>query len=179
MLDIKDTIAISVDIQEKLVPVMHEKEQILNKASTLIKGLNVLNVPILVPRQYPKGIGDTQDCIKDVLKEHTPIDKTSFGCLGETCFNDELHKYAQKSVIVFGIEAHVCVLQTVLGLLEQGYQVYLVCDAITSRHEYDKLIAIERAKQAGVLLTTVESILFELMKSSKHEKFKEISKIIK
>ena len=173
------TQALVVDIQEKLFPHMHEKEELLLTTIKLIKGLQLLKIPFILNEQYPKGIGHTISPIKELLEKEIPYEKFTFSC----CKNEEtlkaIHKSDKKFVIVFGIEAHVCVLQSVLDLLDDQFIPILVTDCISSRNPNDKKIAIQRMQQAGAILTTYESLLFELCVSSKNEVFKEISKLVK
>lgn len=173
------TQALVVDIQEKLFPHMANKEELLETTIKLIKGLELLNIPFILNEQYPKGIGHTITPIKELIAKENPYEKFTFSC----CKNEETLKAIQnndkKFVIVFGIEAHVCVLQSVLDLLNEGFIPVLVTDCISSRNPNDKEIAIKRMEQSGAILTTYESLLFELCVSSKNDIFKEISKLVK
>jgi len=173
------TQALVVDIQEKLFPHMTNKEELLETTIRLIKGLKLLKIPFILNEQYPKGIGHTVALIKELLEEEIPYEKFTFSC----CKNEEtlkaIHKNNKKFVIVFGIEAHVCVLQSVLDLLDDGLIPVLVTDCISARNPNDKEIAIKRMQQSGAILTTYESLLFELCVSSKNDVFKEISKLVK
>lgn len=171
----KDTIAIVVDYQERLMPVMYEKEALLKNTAILLNGLKELGVPIAVTQQYTKGLGSTVKEIENVLGEYEPLEKIAFSSFDAV--KEEIK--GKKFVIVCGIEAHICVLQTLLDLKENGYIPVLVEDCLSSRTLHNKQIALERAKQEGVILTTYESILFELLEKAGTETFKKIQALIK
>ena len=174
----EDTLAVFIDFQEKLVPAMNHKEELVDKTCRLAKGLKVLDIPHIVTQQYTKGIGETIPEVAEAIGEFEPIDKTTFSCMSHVDFINQLEIAAKKNVIVCGIEAHICVQQTV-EQLEEGYNVYVAADCISSRSQNDFLWATERMEKAGAVLTTYESILYELLKDSKAEGFREISKIVK
>ncbi len=178
-LEREDSALVVIDFQEKLMPAIKSIEEIEKTVVKLIKGCRILNIPIIVTQQYSKGLGETVSSIKETMGEASPVEKTSFSCMGEPTFIQELEKTKKKSVIIVGIEAHVCVLQTVLDLLESGYKVFVVQDGIGSRNNNDKKYAGRRMTQSGAIGTTYESVLFELCKNAKTEGFKEISKIVK
>lgn len=173
--------AMIIDVQEKLSPHIYRYNDILKKTLILIQGLQVLDIPILLNEQYPEGLGRTVPeimAVLDTTKSKT-IEKVTFSA----CDNDESWNYlAQQnriSVLVFGVEAHVCVMQTVLDLLDNGMQPVVIADAIGSRSAYDRRQAIRRMRRAGAVITTTEAILFELCRSSKDPAFKAISQLVK
>ena len=173
--------AMIIDVQEKLSPHIYRYNDILKKTLILIQGLQVLDIPILLNEQYPEGLGRTVPeimAVLDATKSKT-IEKVTFSA----CDNDESWNYlAQQnriSVLVFGVEAHVCVMQTVLDLLDNGMQPVVIADAIGSRSAYDRRQAIRRMRRAGAVITTTEAILFELCRSSKDPVFKAISQLVK
>lgn len=174
-----ETAALIVDMQERLMPSIQDNEALVARSVILLQGLNALGIPMVVPRQYPKGLGDTIPEIKEAIGEHTPLDKMAFSALGEEAIVERFQSLGKKNVIVCGVEAHVCVLTSVIDLVAAGYQPVLVCDCIGSRCSYDKEIALQRAVQEGALLTTSEAILFELTKVSGTDTFKTISKLVK
>ncbi|MEM6855739.1 MAG: hydrolase [Planctomycetota bacterium] len=177
-LDPKRSAVLLVDLQEKLLPVMHEKTTVERRAGRLIQGANVLGVPVLLTEQYPKGLGRTVGSIARQLDAAVCTDeKTRFSACSESVIR-LLEKFETKSVVVAGIETHVCVLQTCLDLLERGYTVALCVDAVSSRRPIDKKAAVDRMIQAGVLPTTVEAVLFELMGDANSPKFRELRSII-
>ena len=177
---IKDnTVAVIIDIQERLFPHMFNKLQLEKNVEILLNGLEILGIPILLTEQYSKGLGSTIPSIQTNLNTIQPIEKITFSCCGENRFITELNKINKKYVLLAGIETHVCVLQTVLDLVEFGYQPVLVEDCVSSRKENDKLIAIERIRNSGAIITTYESVLLELCQIAGTDKFKQISKLIK
>lgn len=176
---LEDTVAVCVDIQEKFTKIIYKFGEILKNSQILIDGLNVLEVPILLTEQYPKGLGYTISEIKDHLYEYNPIEKLAFSCCGSDTFCKVLKKSGKKNVIVFGIETHVCVLQTALDLIEMGYQSVLIEDCVSSRKKSDRKTALNRMRQEGAIITSSESILFELSKAAGTDKFKQISNLVK
>lgn len=175
-----NTCAVQIDIQEKLFPVMHESEELLERCQILIQGLNTLQVPIIVTEQYPKGLGKTLNSISEFhLPNVTPIEKITFSCGGSNAFVSKLNWINKDIVIVFGIEAHVCVLQTVLDLVELGKTPVVISDCIRSRKPEDKDIAMQRMIHSGAVISTSESILLELCKQAGTDNFKTISKLIR
>lgn len=178
-IDPAQTQALLVDIQEKLLPHMSDNESLLTNSLKLIQGLKFLKIPFILNEQYPKGIGHIVQPIKEILSDEIPFEKTTFSCCKTDATMHAIKNNDKKFVIVFGIEAHVCVLQSVLDLLEAGFIPVLVTDCTNSRKSSDKAIAIKRMIQAGAIPTTYESLLFELCVSAKHEVFREISKLIK
>lgn len=182
-----DSILLLIDFQEKLLPAMKLAEEIEEKTIRLIKGCKAFNLPILATQQYTKGLGDTVASIKKALEETLPnndamvkiFEKTSFSCLGEHNFLQTLKSLDRRSIIVAGIESHVCVEQTVLDLLEMGYSVFVIADGISSRNNNDRKYAQRRMSEAGAVITTYEAALFEMLGNAKSPLFKTISKIVK
>ena len=177
----ENTQAMVIDVQERLTPHIYDHENIVKKTVTLIKGLQALNIPIMLNEQYKKGLGDTLPEVRDVLEGSNTksFEKVTFSACDN---NDSWHHLAQQNrsiVLLFGVEAHVCVMQTALDLLDNGMQPVIIGDAVGSRFPYDKKQAIRRIRRAGGVITTVESILFELCRSSDDPAFKTISHLIK
>jgi nicotinamidase-related amidase len=175
----EDSIAVVIDVQKKLFPFISENEKLSANIVRLIKGLKALGIEIIVTVQYSKGLGDTIEPVQEALGDFKHIEKMSFSCCGFDDFTEVLKKSGKKNVIVCGIESHVCVLQTVIDLLENDFKPVLIEDCVSSRNLNDKKIAVERMRQAGAAISTYESILFELLEVSGTETFKEISKIVK
>jgi len=175
----RETVALVVDIQEKLFPYINNHNSLQTNCEILLSGLNVLNIPIVVTEQYPKGLGPTINSIKSLIKDFGPIEKLSFSCCGEQKFLDVLHDYGKRNVIIFGIETHVCVLQTVIDLIERGYHPVIIEDCVSSRKSSDRETALKRMAREGVIITTYESILFELCEVAGTDQFKQISKLVK
>lgn len=178
---VEDTMALIIDIQEKLVPVIYNSDELIANTVKLIKGLNELHVPILITQQYTKGLGMTVPEIFNAYEEGFSFyyDKLSFSCAQDETIMREIRGYSKKNIIICGVEAHICVLQTVIDLIWQGYNVILVEDCIGSRREYDKQTAIKRANIEGAIPATYESLLFELTQLAGTDTFKKISAIIK
>ncbi len=175
----ENTIGVVIDIQSRLYPLIQDADTLTKNNTILIKGLRVLDVPIVVTQQYTKGLGETIPELAEALGEYKHIEKTAFSCCDEPRFNEDLALASKMYVVVTGIEAHVCVMQTVNDLIGQGYIPVVVEDCIGSRNPNDKKIAIERMRQSGAIITTYESILFELLKYSGTDQFREISQLVK
>jgi nicotinamidase-related amidase len=174
-----DTLLVIVDIQTKLLNVIFGKARVLSSCSKLIRSAKILEIPMIMTEQYPKGMGPTDPEILKLLQETKAIEKLHFSCCGAEDFNKKLESFGKKQIIVIGIEAHVCVLQTVHDLLNRGYFVYVPYDAVSSRKESDYQNALGRMRQAGAVIGSVESAIFELLEKAGTAIFKEISKIIK
>lgn len=175
----ENTIAIIIDVQEKLFPHMNDKEKLEKNIITLIKALNILNIPIIITEQYKKGLGDTLPGLQVSFSEYTPFEKMAFSCCDDIEIMEMIRKYNPTNVIISGIEAHVCVMQTAIDLTEMGINAVVVEDCISSRKLNDKNIALQRLSSEGVRITTSESIIFELLRYSGTEKFKGILKLLK
>ena len=178
-LEIDQTALIVIDIQERLFPVMHEKEKLLRTVIKLIKGAQVLEIPVLFTEQYPKGLGPTLPEIKELAPDFKPIEKVSFNCCDEAVFCQALEVLKRKQVLIAGIEAHICVYQTAMGLARAGYEVQVVEDCVASRDPENKSVAFSKMGAGGIKPTTMEMALFELLKVAKGDKFKAISSIVK
>ena len=179
MLTVTDSVLLVVDVQEKLFRVMYQKEQLADNLQRLIKGIQVLEVPILVTEQYPQGLGPTIPEIATLLTAVKPYPKVNFSCCGDEVFLSAFQQLRRKQVLIAGIESHVCVYQTASDLIAAGYEVYVVGDAVSSRTEQNKDIGIKMMIQLGAKLTSTEAALFELLKVAKGEKFKAISQIVR
>ena len=179
-LDTENTILVVIDIQEKLVTAMPPKVYARMRATTamLVEAASLLGIPVLTTEQYPKGIGHTVAELSSACAQGV-LEKTSFGCCGVPAFLAALQKLGRRQVLVTGMEAHVCVYQTVLGLLAAGYHVNLVRDAICSRHKEDFRAGVSNAARAGALVVTAELALFQLLKDSRHMQFRAVSGLVK
>ncbi len=179
MLRQNDTVIVVVDIQGKLAQMMTDKTEVYKNAKIMISGAQILELPIILTEQYPEGLGFTIPEIAELLQGIEPITKTSFSCCGEDRFNSALETLGRKQVVLIGIETHVCVWQTAYDLLAAGYEVFVVADAVSSRKAANKNIGLEKMRDAGAVLTCTETALFELMKKSGGEKFKQISRLVR
>jgi nicotinamidase-related amidase len=178
-ISVDNTAGIIIDIQERLFPHIFRHEELERNVEILIQGLNLLKVPLLVTEQYRKGLGSTIPSVMENLTNFEPIEKISFSCCDESRFLKELNLMNKKYIVLAGIEAHVCVLQTVIDLVESGYHPVLVEDCVSSRKEKDKMVAIDRMRSEGAIITSYESILLELCRVAGTETFKKISNLIK
>ena len=176
----RDTSALLIiDIQEKILKVMQNPDDVIKSTLKLIKGFKVLNLPIFYTEQYPKGLGTTSADLLEELVGLSAIQKMTFSCSGAGNFFQRLTDNKITQVVIAGIESHVCVQQTVMDLLSNGFQVNVCADAVSSRKEIDYQTALNRMRNYGADITTAESVLFELLNESGTEEFKLVSKIVK
>jgi nicotinamidase-related amidase len=168
-----------IDIQDKLLNVMFEKEALLDNAQRLLKGVQLLGVPVILTEQNPKGLGPTQAELVQLLPNTPALPKYCFSCSRDPGFAAALTAIKRKQVLLCGIEAHICVYQTAMELLGKGYEVQIVADVVSSRTARNRDMALSRLQAEGAKLTTVEMVLFELLGTAENVNFKEISRIIK
>lgn len=176
---LEDTMALVVDYQEKLLPVIDHSEDLKKRSVILLKGLKALGVPMVMTQQYTRGIGMTVSEIQEAVGSGDYFDKLTFSCFEDEAIRKKILQQGKKTILVCGIEAHICVLQTCIDLKTAGFLPVLVTDCVGSRRESDRQVALMRARSEGILLTTTESVLFELMKKAGSPVFKEISRLIK
>ena len=175
----ENTIAVCVDYQEKLMPAICDGEEVLKRAEILVKGLRVLEVPMIVTQQYTKGLGKTVEPLHSALGVYEPFEKLTFGGYETETIRKEIEHSGRKNVLVFGTETHICVLQTALGLKQAGYQVMIVDDCCGSRKLMDKESGLRRAMCEGICVSCSETVLFELTFIAGTDVFKAISKLVK
>lgn len=175
----EDSVLVVIDMQEKLLPHMANKEQLVNNTTKLILGARELGVPVIYSQQYTRGLGNTVEEIARLQPHFSYTEKTSFSCMKSEDFKNEILRSGRKNVIVCGIEAHVCVLQTAVELVENLYHTVVVKDCVSSRKQSDMDTAFERMHHEGVLVTSYESILFEMLATASDEHFKAVSKLVK
>jgi hypothetical protein len=168
-----------IDIQEKLFPFISGHEDLALKSAILIKGMQVLQLPILITEQYSKGLGPTIQPVREFFDPGSHLEKLAFSCCDDPGIMERLNSLNKKFIIITGIEAHVCVLQTSMDLLERNFIPVVVEDCVSSRRLNDKNMAIARMRAMGAVITTYESILFELLRYSGTEEFKAISRLVK
>lgn len=179
MLDADNSLVLMIDFQEKLIKASSAQQEAEN-ARKMINSANILDIPVIVSEQYPKGLGKTADFIMESLPQNVKfIEKTAFSILNEENALNIVKSYNKKQIILFGIETHICVLQTALDLIKNGFEVYLIKNACKSRKEYEYSAGIDVMRYNGVNIITLEIALFDLLKTSKHDKFKEIQALIK
>ncbi len=176
---IDDSLLLIVDIQGKLARLMHESEAMIRQQRILIQGCRLLGLPLVWAEQLPDKLGPTIPELAEVLEGEQPFSKSSFGCCGDQDLMQAIEATGRRQVLLCGIEAHVCVWQTAAELRRRDYAVHLVCDAVSSRSAFNRDIAFQRMSSAGVRLSNVEMVLFELMRDAAHPKFREVSRLLK
>jgi isochorismate hydrolase len=179
--DVNNSCLIIIDVQAKLSSAIPDKviSRLRKNTDILLKASSQLNVPVITTAQYPKGLGPIEEFISDQLSNSTThFDKTCFSCLGADQLSEHLNKINKKQIILTGIEAHICVLQSALELLEKGYDVFIVTDAIASRILSSYETALIRLNRVGCTLLNTESVLFEWLRDASHPEFKSLSKLI-
>ncbi len=180
MLKTENCIFILVDVQGNLAQSMVDKENLFKNLKILIEGLKILKIPIVWVEQTPDKLGATIPEIAELVEDQKPIKKSSFSGYGSEQFKNELNRLKRSQVIIAGIETHVCVYQTVMDLLENGYLVEVVADAVSSRTAENRDIGLTRMTQAGATVTSTEMVLFELLQQADEgPEFKQIIKLVK
>lgn len=179
-LDPKRTALVIIDMQEVFRFAISDFAETAARIALVARAAQLLNIPLIVTEQYPKGLGRTANEIKTVLPPTLePIEKTAFSSCGAQRFVKQLEDSHASQLLVCGIEAHICVNQTTHDLLARGYQVHLLTDCITARAAHNKQAALAKMQQSGALISTIEMALFELMRDAQHEQFKAIQKLIR
>ena len=179
-LDSSHAALLVIDIQDKLIGAMDQQlyQQLQQNVPLLIEGFKTLGLPMIATEQYSKGLGHTIAALQGATEQYC-IEKMTFSCCGDEGFVAALAATGARQVVVVGMETHVCVLQTVIDLLDQGYGVHLVRDAVSSRFNSDYANALESAAAAGAVITTTETVLFQLIKVAGSDDFKAISKLVR
>jgi len=185
----EDAVLVAIDFQVKLMANMYGKEKVEETISRFVRGIRLFEIPILVTQQYTKGIGpttpDVTAALTEKLADNVPetsfeaIEKTTFSAMREPDFVKALEKTGKKTVILTGMESHICVLQTAMDLIEAGYKVFAVLDCMASRTPENKELAQIRMAQAGAVITSYEAMLFELTNDAKNPAFKQVSSLVK
>jgi nicotinamidase-related amidase len=177
-LEADDTALLIIDMQERLGPVMSNGDELVKRVATVSRGAHALGLPVLMTEQYPKGLGKTIPEIADAAQVE-PLEKIEFSAVAAPGFQQALLAAGKRTVLIAGIETHVCVLQTCLDMLDHHIRPVLLADCTSSRHPIDRDTAIERLRKSGVVVTTLESALFELLVKAGTEQFKSISRLVK
>lgn len=175
----ENAVLLVIDVQGKLARLMYKREELLRNTARLIRAARYLEIPAIATEQVPGQIGKTVPQILRLLEESRPLAKASFSCCGEDQFMRGIEALGRRQVIVAGIEAHICVYQTVCDLMEKRYEVQVVGDAVSARAQTDKQAALDRIRSVGGGVTSTEMIICELLKTSAHPKFKEVINLIK
>lgn len=180
MLHSDDAIVVVVDMQEPFLRNIYERERVIKSVCRLLEGANILRVPIVSTVQNMKSLGDVIPEVKELLPRFLPpFDKMCFSCYADPGFASELNRSGRRQVILCGVETHICVSQTALAMTSAGFQVHVCADAVSSRTAENWRIGLEKARQGGALVTSLEAALFEILKVADTADFKAILKVIK
>ena len=172
-------VVVVVDIQERLAPAIHDVATVIAKSSILVQTARMFSVPVIASEQYPKGLGKTIPELAEHLPPDSIVEKIEFSAAANPVFSNRLADIGRRDVILCGIEAHVCVLQTALDLLGQGHNVTIAADAVNSRRPIDAETALKRADNAGATIATTEMVAFEWLRRADHPDFKAVSRLVK
>lgn len=176
LIECAESCLLVVDIQERLLPAIHEGERVIENTAWLMQIAQELEVPLLVSEQYPKGLGHTVPALQSLTPQGALVEKIHFSCAASPACRERLDALDRKQVVVTGVEAHVCVLQTALGLVSAGQEVFVVADAVSSRRPADATLGLERMRAAGVQIVSREMVAFEWLHRAGTEQFREISR---
>ena len=179
LLEKEHTGMVIVDVQEKLMAVMGHKEMVIDNIIRLLHLSRLYNLPIILTEQYPRMIGSTVPEIKGSLPTYDPIEKMDFNCCSVTPFNEKLKSNNLINLILTGVETHICIFQTCLSLLERGYVVHVPHDAVDSRTEENRQIGIRLMEKAGAVITSTETVIFQILEKAGTKEFKEMLKLVK
>ncbi len=179
MFSTDNTVMLLVDVQGQLAQLMYEKEKLFGSLAILIKGMKVLGVPILWMEQIPAKLGPTVADIQQLMAGESPIEKDVFSCCQDPVFMERFDALSRNQILITGIETHICVFQTAYELRNKGYEVQVVSDCVSSRTKENKEVGLQRIVQSGAQITSVEMILFELMRRARGDHFRQIVKLIK
>jgi nicotinamidase-related amidase len=179
MLDEKDCCLVVIDVQGKLAELMHERENLFKNIRILIQVCRLLEIPVLWCQQVPAALGPTVPEIAELLVGLEPVNKSSFSCCRCEEFNNKLYELNKKQILLCGIETHVCVYQTAVDLLERDYEVEVIADAVSSRTPANKEVGLDKIAAQGAQISSIETCLFEILKTAEHPRFRQIAKLIK
>jgi len=179
MINTVETALVLVDFQGRLAEIVYQSDQVERNVLMMTKGCQALGVPILPTVQLPEKLGPILPALGDALLEVKPIPKETFSAMREPAFMTALHQTSRKQIILAGIEAHVCALQTGLDLIDAGYTVHVLSDGVFSRTKENQQLALQRFHDAGAMITSVEMALFEMIRTSKHPEFRTISRLVR
>ena len=179
LIDRHGSVLLIVDVQEKFVPAIHDFNSVLRNCILLMGAAARLDVPMRMSEQYPEGLGHTISDLSALYTGGKPFEKTCFSCSEEPGFLSKLAELKRKQVVLIGIEAHVCILQTAIGLRSAGYESFVVADAVSSRTPENRALGIERARDNGVEIVSAEMVFFEWLKRSATDEFRELSKLVR
>lgn len=176
ILDAEDSLLLVVDIQERLIPAIHDHKRVLDNTLWLIGVAQALEVPILASEQYPQGLGHSDPALLELLPEESIMEKTHFSCAASPQCAARIRELHRRQVVITGMEAHVCVLQTALGLLNQDHEVFIAADAVSSRRPEDAELALVRLRGEGAHVVSREMVAFEWLQEAGTDRFRNISR---
>ncbi len=179
LLNKEGTGLVLVDAQEKLMKVMRDPERVIDRMHKLLHLARVYDLPVILTEQYPKWLGPTLPNVQDLLPEYDPIEKLDFDCCRVDLFNTRLEAAALKNIILMGVETHICIFQTCVSLLKMGYTVHIPHHAVDSRTEDNWQVGLSLMEAAGAVITSAETIIFQVMERAGSGEFKEMMKVVK
>jgi len=179
LLNADSTGVVLIDVQEKLMPVMGRQEKVTENILRLLHLSNLYNLPLVLTEQYPKWLGSTLPELKEVLTFYDPIEKLHFNCCDVDTFNTRLESEDLKNIILMGVETHICIFMTCISLLEKGYKIHVPQDAVDSRTDENWRVGLELMREAGALITSTETIIYQILNKAGTKEFKEMLKRIK
>ena len=178
-IDRKKLALVIIDIQDKLYPSIHDKESVKENVIKLIEFSKILGIPIVLSEQYPRGLGETIQEIKDALPDYGPLEKNTFSCCGEGDFETRLLELGIETIAITGIECHVCVFQTTRDALARGYDVHVISDGVSSRTPENKKVGLDRVREMGAVISSTEMFMFEVMERAGTSEFKQVAPLLK
>jgi nicotinamidase-related amidase len=179
LLDRNRSALVLIDFQERLFPGVYEHSRVMARIDLLLSAANLMQVPVLITEQYPRGLGSTVEEIRKALPQVQPLEKMDFSCAAAPGFKERLSSFHRDQVVLTGIETHICVAQTALDLATQGENIFVVADATSSRRPLDAQIALQRMEQSGLTIMTAESVVFEWLRRAGTDEFKALQPKLK
>ena len=180
-LNTEQSLLLIVDVQERLLPAMQSQtaDVLVPNLSILMQAAVLFNVPTLVTEQYPRGLGHTIEALEPWIDQQGCLEKTTFSCMQDPTIQGQIKEYRRTHIVLCGIETHVCVLQTALDLLSDGYNVHVISDAVGSRTESNRQTGLSIIREAGGIISSTETAVFQWAGHSKHEQFKALSRLVR
>ena len=175
----KECLLVLIDIQEKLFPYVQDKKQLLGQITKLVRFATIMKIPIFLTEHYPQGLGPTIQEIRNILPEYNPIKKITFSAFGSEKFLQKIKDTKIKTLLICGIESHICIEQTVLDGLSLGLNIHIISDAISSRKKHDFQIGIQKMQQSGGIISTTEMAMYEILERADTPEFKDTLNLVK
>ena len=179
LIDREDLVLIIVDVQEKLIPLVKNREEVVKNIQKLVKFSKIVGIPLLVTEQYPKGLGPTVREVKSLIPNFNPIEKTSFSCFDSSEFREKLKELERKTLAITGVETHICIAQTALEALKHGYTPYVISDAVSARSRLNHVVGIERMHSCGAIISSTEMFMYEVLRDAGTLEFKKCLPFLK